>query len=129
VAAFVGFPFLIIAAIRWNTGIIARPRVRFQRGTETWIAEPGQLRIVTRGKHDARETVIPARGISTVTFGQHFVADNSIPLQTDKLSMRGTAPQLGLAGERHLSVPLPAEVDQEKVVANMKAALASSVAT
>jgi hypothetical protein len=129
VAAFVGFPFLIIAAIRWNTGIIARPRVRFQRGTETWIAEPGQLRIVTRGKHDARETVIPARGISTVTFGQHFVSDNSIPVQTDQLRMRGTAAQLGLAGERHLSVPLPAEVDQEKVVANIKAALASSVAT
>ena len=63
------------------------------------------------------------RGISTVTFGQHFVSDNSIPLQTDKLSMRGTAAQLGLAGERHLSVPLPAEVDQEKVVVNMKAAL------
>ena len=129
VAAFVGFPFLMVAAIRWNTGVIARPRVRFQRGTETWIAEAGQLRIVTRGKHDGRETVIPARGISTVTFGQHFVSDNSIPLQTDKLSMRGTAPQLGLAGERHLSVPLPAEVDQEKVVANIKSALASSVAT
>ena len=63
------------------------------------------------------------RGISTVTFGQHFVSDNSIPLQTDKLSMRGTAAQLGLTGERHLSVPLPAEVDQEKVVANIKAAL------
>ena len=122
-AALFGFPFLIIAAIRWNTGIIARPRVRFQQGTETWIAEPGQLRIVTRGKHDARETVIPARGISTVTFGQSFGSDNSMPVQTDQLSMRGTAAQLGLTGERHLSVPLPAEVDQEKVVANIKSAL------
>ena len=122
-AALFGFPFLIIAAIRWNTGIIARPRVRFQQGTETWIAEPGQLRIVTRGKHDARETVIPARGISTVTFGQSFGSDNSMPVQTDQLSMRGTAAQLGMTGERHLSVPLPAEVDQEKVVANIKSAL------
>ena len=122
-AALFGFPFLIIAAIRWNTGIIARPRVRFQQGTETWIAEPGQLRIVTRGKHDARETVIPARGISTVTFGQSFGSDNSMPVQTDQLSMRGTAAQLGLTGERYLSVPLPAEVDQENVVANIKSAL------
>jgi hypothetical protein len=87
------------------------------------------LRIVTRGKHDARETVIPARGISTVTFGQHFASDNSMPVQTDRLSMRGTATQFGLAGERYLSVPLPAEVDQENVVANIKAALASSMAT
>lgn len=122
-AALFGFPFLMIAAIRWNTRLIARPRVRFQQGTETWIAEPGQLRIVTRGKHDARETVIPARGISTVTFGQSFGSDNSMPVQTDQLSMRGTAAQLGLTGERHLSVPLPAEVDQEKVVANIKSAL------
>lgn len=123
VAAFVGFPFLLVAAIRWNTRPIARPRVRFQHGTETWIAEPGQLRIVTRGKHHGAEIVVPARGISTVTFGQHFVSDNSLPVQTDQLSMRGTAAQLGLTGERHLSVPLPAEVDQEKVVANMKASL------
>ena len=128
-AALFGFPFLIIAAIRWNTGIIARPRVRFQRGTETWIAEPGQLRIVMRGKHDARETVIPARGISTVAFGKSFGSDDSMPVQTDLLSIRGTAAQLGLTGERYLSVPLPAEVDQENVVANIKAALASSVAT
>ena len=37
--------------------------------------------------------------------------------------MRGTAAQLGLTGERYLSVPLPAEVDQENVVANIKSAL------
>ena len=129
VAATMGFPLLLVAAIRWSTRPIARPRVRFQQGTETWIAEPGQLRIVTRGKHDAREMVIPARGISTVTFGQHFASDNSMPVQTDRLSMRGTATQFGLAGERYLSVPLPAEVDQENVVANIKAALASSMAT
>ena len=129
VAATMGFPLLLVAAIRWSTRPIARPRVRFQQGTETWIAEPGQLRIVTRGKHDAREMVIPARGISTVTFGQHFASDNSMPVQTDRLSMRGTATQFGLAGERYLSVPLPSEVDQEKVVANIKAALTSSMAT
>jgi HSP20 family molecular chaperone IbpA len=52
-----------------------------------------------------------------------------MPVQTDQLSIRGTAAQLGLTGERYLSVPLPAEVDQEKVVANIKSALASSVAT
>ena len=129
VAATIGFPLLLVAAIRWSTRPIARPRVRFQQGTETWIAEPGQLRIVTRGKHDARETVIPAPKVSTITFGQQFVSGDSMPLQTDTLRIRGTAAQLGLAGERHLSVPLPSEVDQEKVVANIKAALASSMAT
>lgn len=129
VAATMGFPLLLVAAIRWSTRPIARPRVRFQQGTETWIAEPGQLRIVTRGKHDARETVIPAPKVSTITFGQQFVSGDSMPLQTDTLRIRGTATQLGLAGERHLSVPLPSEVDQEKVVANIKAALASSMAT
>jgi hypothetical protein len=42
---------------------------------------------------------------------------------TDRLVARGTSPALGLAGERFLELPIPAEVDQEDVVAAVRSAL------
>lgn len=113
--------------VRMSMRPIARPRARFQRSTETWIAEPGRLRIVVRGRPDAAVAAIPARGISRVTFGQPLAGaeDNSIPVQTDTLTVRGTAQELGLAGERHLHVPLPAEVDDDAVVQALRGALSS----
>ncbi|NBQ14140.1 MAG: hypothetical protein EBU31_05895 [Proteobacteria bacterium] len=66
---------------------------------------------------------MPATGIGRIAFGEQFVSDNSMPVQTDNLSIRGTAPQLGMVGERHLHVPLPAEVDEDTVVAAVRAAM------
>jgi hypothetical protein len=66
---------------------------------------------------------VPGGGISRVVFGQSFAADNSMPVQTDALTVRGTAPQLGLMGERTLFVALPAEADQDVVVGRARAAL------
>ncbi|MBU3684232.1 MAG: hypothetical protein FGM39_09525 [Phycisphaerales bacterium] len=66
---------------------------------------------------------VPARGISRVTFAQPFVADNSTPRQLDVLTVRGTAGELGLAGELALAVPLPAEADQDVVAVRALEAL------
>jgi hypothetical protein len=41
--------------------------------------------------------------------------------------VRGTAPQLGLMGERTLFVALPAEADQDVVVGRAQAALRSEI--
>lgn len=101
---------------------IPRPRARFQAGTETWIAERGRLRLVPHGMH-AREVAIAARGVGSFTFGRDFVADNSMPVMTDRLVARGTSPALGLAGERSLELPIPSEVDPEDVIAAIRAAL------
>jgi hypothetical protein len=118
-------PIGIVAGTRMMMRPIARPRARFQRSTQTWIAEQGRLRIVTRGKPGAPVTVVPAKGISRVSFGQHFAADNSIPVQTDTLTVRGTARELGLMGECHLHVPIPAEVDCDELVSAVRARLGS----
>lgn len=118
-------PIGIVAGTRMMMRPIARPRARFQRSTQTWIAEEGRLRIVTRGKPGTPVTVVPAKGISRVSFGQHFAADNSIPVQTDTLTVRGTARELGLMGECHLHVPIPAEVDCDELVAAVRARLGS----
>lgn len=112
---------LALIARRGNPPI-PRPRARFQAGTETWIVERGRLRIVPRGPR-AKETAIPARGVGSFTFGQLFAADNSIPVMTDRLVARGTSPALGLAGERFIELPIPAEIDQEDVVAAVRSAL------
>ena len=116
-------PIGIVVGTRLMIRPILRPRARFQRGTQTWIFEAGRLRIVTRGKPSASVALVPANGISRVTFGQQFAADNSIPVQTDTLTVRGTAAELGLMGERHLHVPIPAEVDQDTLIAALDAAL------
>jgi hypothetical protein len=120
---FVSLPIVLVVAIRRSMRPIARPRARFQRSTETWIAEPGRLRIVTRGSPTTPEITVPSAGIGHVAFGEQFATDNSMPVQTDNLSVRGTASQLGLIGERHLHVPLPAEVDEDTVVAAVRAAM------
>ncbi|MFM8785550.1 MAG: hypothetical protein ACKOFI_10475, partial [Phycisphaerales bacterium] len=112
--------FVLIA--RRGNPPIPRPRARFQDGTETWIVERGRLRIVPRGVR-TREVEIPARGVGSFTFGRLFAADNSIPVMTDRLVARGTSPALGLSGERFLELPIPAEVDQEDVVAAVRSAL------
>jgi hypothetical protein len=121
--AVAALPIFIVRGIRMSMRPIARPRARFQRSTETWIAEPGRLRIVVRGAPTTPEITVPATGIGRIAFGEQFVSDNSMPVQTDNLSIRGTAPQLGMVGERHLHVPLPAEVDEDTVVAAVRAAM------
>ena len=121
--AVAALPIFIVRGIRMSMRPIARPRARFQRSTETWIAEPGRLRIVTRGSPTTPGITVPATGIGRIAFGEQFVSDNSMPVQTDNLSIRGTAPQLGMVGERHLHVPLPAEVDEDTVVAAVRAAM------
>jgi hypothetical protein len=121
--AIAALPIGIVTGVRMSMRPIARPRARFQRSTETWIAEPGRLRIVVRGSPTTPEIIVPATGIGRIAFGEQFVSDNSIPVQTDNLSIRGTAPQLGMVGERHLHVPLPAEVDEDTVVAAVRAAM------
>jgi len=123
VIATAGLPLSIVFGTRLMMRPVARPRARFQRSSETWVAEPGRLRIIGRGKRDAPETVVPVRGISRVTFGQQFAPDNSIPVVTEVLSVRGTARELGLVGERFLHVPLPAEVEEDAVIAALHAAL------
>jgi hypothetical protein len=119
----IGMPLGIAFLVRRGMRAIPRARARFQDGPETWCFEPGRLRIVTRGRPDARVVDVPAGGISRVVFGQSFAADNSMPVQTDALTVRGTAPQLGLMGERTLFVALPAEADQDVVVGRARAAL------
>jgi hypothetical protein len=115
-------PAGLVLIARHGVRPIPRPRARFQAGTETWIVERGRLRIVPRGKR-AREVEIPARGVGSFKFGQLFTADNSIPVMTDRLVARGTSSALGLAGERFIELPIPAEVDQEDVVAAVRSAL------
>ena len=121
--AVAALPIFIVRGIRMSMRPIARPRARFQRSTETWIAESGRLRIVVRGAPTTPEITVPATGIGRIAFGEQFVSDNSIPVQTDNLSICGTAPQLGMVGERHLHVPLPAEVDEDTVVTVVRAAM------
>ena len=118
--AVAALPIFIVRGVRMSMRPIARPRARFQRSTETWIAEPGRLRIVVRGSPITPEITVPAAGIGRIAFGEQFASDNSMPVQTDNLSVRGTASQLGMMGERHLHVPLPAEVDEETVVAAVR---------
>jgi hypothetical protein len=128
-AAVFMLPTGIMLIARRGNPPIPRPRARFQAGTETWIAERGRLRIVPRGTRKSfeagrtREVEIPAGGVGSFTFGRLFAADNSIPAMTDRLVARGTSPALGLAGERFLELPIPAEVDQEVVIAAVKSAL------
>ena len=62
-----------------------------------------------------------------MTFGRLFAADNSIPMQTDALTVGGTAEQLGIMGERTLYVALPAEADQDVVVERAQAALRRNI--
>lgn len=121
--AIAALPIGIVTGVRMSMRPIARPRARFQRSTETWIAEPGRLRIVVRGSPTTPGITVPATGIGRIAFGEQFVSDNSMPVQTDNLSIRGTAPQLGMVGERHLHVPLPAEVDEDTVVTVVRAAM------
>jgi hypothetical protein len=123
---FVVIPVLLYLAKPPRAGI-PRPRERFQACSLTWIAQPGALRIVSRTPRCARggvvETTIPARGISRVSFAVTQGPETGIPVQTDTLTVRGTARELGLMGERHLHVPLPADADQDVVVERTRAAL------
>jgi hypothetical protein len=123
VIAMVGMPLAIAFAARGGMRPIPRARTRFQDGAETWSFERGRLRIIARGRPDARVIEVPAGRISRVTFGTSFAADNSMPVQTDVLGVRGTAEQLGMVGERALFVALPAEADQDVVVERALAAL------
>ena len=123
VIAMVCMPLAIAFAARSGMRPIPRARTRFQDGAETWSFERGRLRIIARGRPDARVIEVPAGRISRVTFGKSFAADNSMPVQTDVLSVRGTAEQLGMIGERALFVALPAEADQDVVVERAQAAL------
>jgi hypothetical protein len=123
VIAMVGMPLAIAFAARSGMRPIPRARTRFQDGAETWSFERGRLRIIARGRPDARVIEVPAGRISRVMFGKSFAADNSMPVQTDVLSVRGTAEQLGMIGERALFVALPAEADQDVVVERAQAAL------
>ena len=116
-------PLGITLVALWGGQSVPRAQARFQDGDETWCFEPGRLRIITRDGPSAGVVDVPARGISRVTFAQPFVADNSMPLQHDVLTVRGTARELGLAGERALSVPLPAEADQDVVAVRALEAL------
>lgn len=127
VACMFALPFGIVRAIGKHGRPVPRPRTRFQRATETWIAEPGRLRIVPRGRGPAwpAETVVAARGATHLSFGEAFAADNSMPLQTDTLTVRGSAPGLGLAGERRLHVPLPAEADPDVVLERIRSLLSA----
>lgn len=117
---------LLIIAKKPRAGI-PRPRERFQAGTLTWIAQPGALRVVTRKPGCARghviQTTIPARGISRFSFANTQGADNTAPVQTDTLAVRGTAQELGLIGELHLHVPLPAELDQDLLLERLRKSL------
>lgn len=123
VIATAGLPLSIVFGTRLMMRPVARPRARFQRSTDTWVAERGRLRIIARAKGGAPETVVPVRGISRITFGQQFGPDSSMPVVTEVLAVRGTARELGLVGERYLHVPLPAEVDEDTVIAAINAAL------
>ncbi|MFM1935655.1 MAG: hypothetical protein RI990_614 [Planctomycetota bacterium] len=127
VAATIAMPLAITFAIRSGMRPVPRARARFQAGNEAWSFERGRLRIITRGRSDGRVIEVPARRISRVTFGRSFAADNSIPMQTDALTVGGTAEQLGIMGERTLYVALPAEADQDVVVERAQAALRSEI--
>jgi hypothetical protein len=116
-------PLGIIVVAVWGGRRVPRALARFQDGGETWCFEPGRLRIITRDGPESDVLDVPARGISRVTFAQPFVADNSTPHQLDVLTVRGTAGELGLAGELKLAVPLPAEADQDVVAARALEAL------
>jgi hypothetical protein len=127
VAATIAMPLAITFAIRSGMRPVPRARARFQAGNEAWSFERGRLRIITRGRSDGRVIEVPARRISRVTFGRSFAADNSIPMQTDALTVGGTAEQLGIMGERTLYVALPAEADQDVVVERAQAALRRNI--
>ena len=108
----------------------ARPRARFQPCSETWIVEPGRLRVFvrrpgwtgTRGK--ATELVIPSRGTARFAIGSApNVGRTSDPPQLDVLFVRGTAPELGPLGERALHLTLPAGVQGAMVVDALSAAM------
>jgi hypothetical protein len=116
-------PLGIAVVAFWGGRRIPRALERFQHGGETWCFEPGRLRIITRDGPKADVVDVPARGISRVTFAQPFVADSSRPRRFDVLTVRGTAGELGLAGELTLAVPLPAEADQDVVAARALEAL------
>jgi len=123
IAATVAMPMAIAFAAKSGIRPVPRARARFQAGAETWSFEAGRLRIIASGRPDGRVIEIPARRISRVTFGRTFSADNSMPVQTDALTVGGTAEQLGMIGERTLFVALPAEADQDVVVERAQAAL------
>lgn len=117
---------LSILSTRMRSPIL-RPRERFQACTLTWIAQPGALRVVFRKPGCARghviQTTIPARGISRFSFANGQGADSTAPVQTDTLAVRGTAPELGLIGELHIHVPLPAELDQDLLLERLRKSL------
>lgn len=124
VACMVTLPIGIVFLSRRYARPILRPRERFQPGTVTWIAEPGALRILTRTRRTAAVSTVPARGIGRFSFTNSQGADTTAPVQTDTLTVRGTAPQLGLIGEMRLHVPMPAELDQDVLLDALRAAIA-----
>ncbi len=123
VATMVATPLGIVLLSRRYARPIPRPRERFQPGTMTWIVAPGELRIVTRARRAAAVNIVPARGIGRFSFTNSQGADTTAPVQTDTLTVRGTAQQLGLIGEMHLHVPMPAELDQDVLLDALRKAI------
>jgi hypothetical protein len=121
------FPILLLVIAKSARAAIPRPRDRFQACTLTWIAAPGALRVVARAPGCAfgavRVTTIPARGISRFSFANGQGPETDVPVQTDTLIARGTASELGLVGEAHLHVPLPAELDQDVLLERLRASI------
>lgn len=122
---------IFVFAVKAPRAAIPRPRARFQACSHTWIAQPGALRIVTRTPRCARgqvvQAIIPARGISRVSFAGMQSPGTDVPVQTDTLTVRGSAQELGMIGEVHLHVPLPAEADPDVVATGALDALRNSV--
>jgi hypothetical protein len=94
-----------------------RPEGRFQRGNVVWRVEPGQLTIVERALWGRRPRVqlthIASRGITKFEFGTPE-ADGAHTWNVDLLIARGTAPELGMMGERHLTFMIHAGIDREE---------------
>ncbi len=109
-----------------------RPEGRFQKGNVVWRVEPGQLTIVERALWGrtprAQVTHIPSRGITKLEFGTPE-ADGVDSWNVDLLIARGTAPELGMMGERHLVFMVHAGIDRDEFTRQLTRTLMRSPAS
>jgi hypothetical protein len=128
---------------------LARPRARFQRGTQTWVVERGKLRIIHRRgtmvqvgqtrygpimrKAEDFDAEVDASAIGDLSFGAEMGDQEDATLHSDRLSARvpvdgilGGLFRTGFEKQPAMVLPLPAELDQDTLIPRIREALSGS---
>jgi hypothetical protein len=129
---------------------LARPRARFQPGTQSWVVERGKLRIIHRRgtlvvvgrtrygpimkKAEDFDAEVDASAVGDLSFGAEMQHQEDATLHSDRLAVR--VPAGGILGgffktafekQPAMVLPLPAQLDQDSLIPRIRKVLDGSM--